>query len=506
MVKQLSSFWKKVTIKLKNYRPAKPLAFLFFFIPIFVAFSRALFLDNDFWFLVNTGKYIVYHGFPTIEPFTIHQNFSFIVQQWLTDVIYYYIHLYLGGWGIVIFTMMQFLLILFICYKLCVLVSENRIHLSIILTSVVGFLLSLLFVRSRPQMFDFIILLSLLYFLELYIRKKEQKYLYFLPLLSLLMINLHASSFFMIFMFMLPYLISSFKFRILCFESDGCPKRVLFIILVVMLFVGVINPYGIKAITYLFTSYGNSYINQLVGEMQCPKINTIFGITVYGTIFLVFLCYIVSKKQIIKIRYFLLLLGTTVLSLSSLKGFSFFIIASIFSLGDYLKDKFRVYDDQFHYSRDFKIKYGLIVIVLFLFLGIYGYYLKSDFYQTSISNSISYLQEIERADPSRVKLYTDYDSGAFAEYKGFKVYIDPRAEIFLKKNNHQKDIMKEYYQLGHGMVDIECFLNNYDFDYLIVNKKDYLYKYYLNTDKNENYKKIYTDTTQFAKYYLYKRV
>lgn len=506
MTTKISNFFTHILIKLKNYHPAKPLAFLFFFIPILVAISRVLFLDNDFWFLVNTGKYIVHHGFPTVEPFTIHQNFSFIVQQWLTDVIYYYIHLYLGGWGIVIFTMIQFLLILFICYKLCILVSDHRVHLSVILTSVVGFLLSLFFVRSRPQMFDFILLFSLLYFLELYIRKKENKYLYFLPLISFLMINLHASTFLMLFMFMLPYLIGSFKFKFFCFESEEYPKKILFLIVIVMFLVGLINPYGIKAITYLFTSYGNCYINQLVGEMQHPIINTIFGLVVFGTIFLVFLVYIVSRKKKIKIRYFLLFIGTAFLSLSSLKGFSFFIIASIFSLGDYLSEDFRKYQDNFYYSKGFKIKYSFIVFLLCLVIVIYGYTVKEDFYKTEVSGIISYLQKVEKVDASSVKVYTGYDEGAFAEYMGFRVYLDPRAEVFLKENNHQKDIIKEYYQLEHGMLDIEKFLQAYDFDYLIIDQKSYFYQYYLKNSKNVNYKKIYTESTRFTKYYLYKRV
>lgn len=506
MSTKISTFFTHILFKLKNYHPAKPLAFLFFFIPIFVASSRALFLDNDFWFLVNTGKYIVHHGFPTVEPFTIHQNFSFIIQQWLTDVIYYYIHLYLGGWGIVIFTMVQFLFILFICYKLCILVSENRVHLSVILTSIVGFLLSLIFVRSRPQMFDFILLLSLLYFLELYIRKKENKCLYFLPLISLLMINLHASTFLMLFMFMLPYLIGSFKFKFLCFESEGYPKKLLFLIFSVMFLVGLINPYGVKAITYLITSYGDRYINVLVGEMMPPHINNIFGVVVFASIFFVLLIYIISRKKNIKIRYFLLFMGTVFLSLSSLKGFSFFIIASIFSLGDYLNEDFKVYQEHFYYSKNFKIRYTFILFILFFFVVVYGYMMKSDFYETGISGVISYLQDVEKIDSNSVKLYTGYDEGAYAEYKGFRVYLDPRAEVFLKKNNHQKDIIKEYYQLEHGMLDIEEFLQTYDFDYLIIDQDSYLYQYYLKMGKNATYKKIYTDSDKFTKYYLYKKV
>lgn len=495
----------KIFKELKEYHPPKPLAFLFLVIPILIAISRMIYLDNDFWFLVNTGKYIVNHGFPTIEPFTIHTNFSFVVQQWLTDVIYYYIHLFLGGWGIVFFTFLQFLVILFLCYKLCLLVSENRVHLSILLTTIMSFLLSLVFVRSRPQMFDFIILLSLFYCLELYIRKKNKKYLYPLPLFSLALINLHASSWLLLFVLSLPYIINSYKFKILCFESEGYPKRPLYITTIVMFLVGFINPYGIKAMTYLLTSYGNHYINILVNEMRYPRINTPLGCTIYLSIFLILLCHLLSKKPNIKIRYFLLFLGTTFLALTSIKGFSFFLIASIFPLGETLKEKFRVYQEEYHYSKEFKMKYIMIVgVIIFLLVGV-CLFLKKDFYQTEISDTIKFLETNEKESKQQVRIYTNYDDGAFAEYQGWQVYLDPRAEIFLKENNHKKDIIKEYYELQTGKQEIEKFLTTYQFDYLIINKEDYLYKSYLNTEKNTSYQKIYTEKKETT-HYLYRRV
>lgn len=505
-MKKRIKFFTKIKNEFINYHPCKLLSLLFLFVPIFVGLSSAIFLDNDFWFLINTGKYIVEHGFPAVEPFTIHANFSFIVQQWLTDVIFYYVHLWFGGWGIVVLTMLLFILILYLSYRLCLLVSENRVNQSILLTGIMGFLLSLIFIRSRPQLFDFVILLLLLYLLELYIKKKNNRYLYPLPFLSLLLINLHASSFIMMFMFMIPYIIGSFKFKFLCFESEGYSKKPLFITVVFMFLFGFLNPYGFSAITYLFTSYGNFYINNLVNEMKSPVITSTVGMTIYGTIFLVLMCYIVSKKRTIKIRYFLLFLGTAFLGLTSIKGFSFFIIAGIFSLGYQLKDSFLVYEDNYIYSRGFKIKYAFLLVFIFLGLGLYVYHNHKDFYEHRISSIVDYLYDLEKIDPENTSIYTSYDDGSFAEYRGLRVYIDPRAEVFVKKNNHQKDVMKEYCQLQHGEVSIDEFLEQYKFDYLIVNTVDYMYRHYLNTEKNDLYENIYGSSFGLHQLYLYKRI
>ena len=92
-----------------------------------------------------------------------------------------------------------------------------------------------------------------------------------------------------------------------------------------------------------------------------------------------------------------------------------------------------------------------------------------------------------------IKLYTDFDDGAYAEYRGIKTYIDARAEIFLKSFNHQTDIFYEFYLVHEGKIDFKEFLNKYQFTHLLVKKDSYIYSYLkLNKDyqifyQQENY-------------------
>lgn len=498
---------KRVINKFKNYKPAKQIAFLYFFIVIIVMAVRYCTLDNDFWFLANTGRYIVNNGFPRIEPFTIHSDFSFVVQQWLTDVIFYYTYLLFGEIGMFILILLLFILILYLAYKLCLLVSEKRVYLSIIVSCVIGFLYSLVFVRTRPQMFDFIILLIQLYCLELYIRKKNVKYLSVLPMLSILLINLHSSSWFMLFLFMIPYIIGAFRFKVLCFESEGYKLKPLLLVMLVMFLMGFINPYGIDNITYIFTSYNNVYINAIVNEMRPPIVTNMSGLCVYLSIFLVLFCYLINKKNVIKIRYFLLFLGTTILALSSIKGFSFFITSAIFSLSDYLKEYFTVYDKKFEKNFRFNFHYILCIFFLFICIIIIFNFNYLNINKAFIIESVKYLDKDINDDKDKLKVYTSYDNGAIFEYFGFKTYLDARAEVFLKSNNKKKDVIKEYYELQRGYLDIDKFLEEYNFDYLVIYEKDYLYNHYLNTDKNISYEKIYEQNIMNKNnYYLYRKI
>ena len=66
-----------------------------------------------------------------------------------------------------------------------------------------------------------------------------------------------------------------------------------------------------------------------------------------------------------------------------------------------------------------------------------------------ITNSIKYRNDNNAVikitgiqNKENIILYTDYDTGSYLEWKKYKVYIDPRAEVFIKRNNKRKDIFK----------------------------------------------------------------
>lgn len=498
---------KKIKNMLVNYHPSKKMLFLYFNIPlILVLFWRVEY--NDIWFLLNHGKYVLNNGFPSIEPFTIHQNFSFVMQQWLSSVIFYLSYSLLGKYGLLILTLLVTGYIIFISYKLCMLLSDNRYSLSVLISTIVTTLLAASFITSRPHIFTFAIIITEIYLLEKYIKEEDKRYLYPLPLLSLLEINLHASMFFMQFAFILPYLIDSFKYKIGPLKSSGYKKKPLFITVILMFLVGFINPYGINAITYIFSSYGNSYINEIVEEMLPVVITDSVGKVSFFLIFMIVSIYIFYRKNDIKPRYFYLLIGTIYLTLSSQKGLSYLIIGGILPLAYYLKPAFKkdtVKEKKKSYSYLLSSS-CLVVISLLVVIGT-----DSMTFTYKFKEGIDYLLENNKA--SDITLYTGYAEGAYPEWKGIKCYIDPRAEIFLKGNNKQKDIMEEYYLLQIGNLDVNEFLEKYKFDYLLVIETDYLYN---NMDDIENYKLVYENVSidEFSieslnnkiKYRIYQRI
>ena len=101
---------------------------IFLLIPFLYLIRSGFKVSNDSWFLLNHGRYVLENGLPYIEPFTIHKNFNFIMQQWLYSVFFYLIYKKFSFWGLIIFSFILYVITYYAFYKLCLFVSkENRI-------------------------------------------------------------------------------------------------------------------------------------------------------------------------------------------------------------------------------------------------------------------------------------------------------------------------------------------------------------------------------------------
>lgn len=501
--------WQKLKNKIKEFykkfiKWSPPLIFVYGLLVVLVLYLFLFIfrLDNDFWFLINTGKYIVNNGIPHVEPFTIHSDFSFIVQQWLTDIIFYFTYSKFNVYGMFVFTLIISLISVLLIYKLCMLVSGNKINLSFFVTIFVGALLNKFFITTRPQIFDVLFILLELYLLELYIKKNNKLYLIGLPLISLLMINLHASIWLMLFVVLVPYFIDVIvKFK--SFEHDKYSFVYLGIIALVMFGVGFINPYGIDAIKYLFNSYGVDEINNYIIEMMAVTIDSFQGIIVFIFVFVVLFSYYYSKGKKIKLRYLLLFLGTCYLGFSHYKGGLFLFVGSILSLS-YNFSGISENSDKVKFFYNSRFMNGFMICLIVLFVGGYGYFVYDrDLKEENVNylhNLVDYLDSIASKD---IKLYTDYDNGGYLQYRGYKTYLDPRAEVFLKANNKKADVMVEFYKLQYGKINYKDFFDKYNFDYLVVSEYDILYNFI-----DSGYEIVYEDKVDDynkSKYRIYKR-
>ena len=430
---------------------------ILFLIPILFFIQYNLRIDNDFWFTIKEGEYVINNGFPNVVPFTIYDNLNFIYQSYGAGVIFSFIYKLLGTYGILFFVIFILIIMTYFYYRLCVKVSNNNENISILVTVITMSLLAVNYITTRPQIFTYLNLIIVLYIMELYSNTNNRKYLYILPIISLIQSNIHCMFFFMLIIFMLPYIFNNSK------EYEIKP------ILVTMLFMiltGLINPYGINNLLYVFNSYGQNILEKTIKELQPLSFSSLFGKIHIFIILIIYILYFKSRKKI-PIRYLLLLFGTTYLAFDTLRGVSLFIIGSFFPLAYLYKDIPNI-DISKYIPKIIKV---LITITLFI-ISLIIIFIPRNYYPDA-KEPIDYL--VNNYKISDIKLYTSFSDGSYAVYKGIKCSMDPRAEVFLKKNNHKFDIYKEYYDLQMGIIDYNEYLKKYNFTHLLINKKDYLY-------------------------------
>jgi len=446
-------------------------------------------LDNDIWFLLNSGRYVLQHGIPTIEPFTLHQGFSFLMQQWLSATIFWSIYSKLGALGVLALLFVVYVVIVFVVYKLTRLISDNNLAAVFLATLFTAAALKPV-MFTRPMIFTLLILVCELYFVERFIRSGKAGFLIPLPILSILQINLHAAMWPIQFVILLPYMIDSFRFKLLFLEGQGFAKRYFFPAIGLMFAGGFLNPYGWDAMTYVFRSYGYAEIN-VVMEMMPADINTPSGKFIFGAFLLLLAIYMLKKNRSTRLRYALLPLGTAILALSSARSFALFAACGVFPLAYFLKDV-TIPEGKIKSKQNvLRLRAVLVALVVLVAGGIFVQRVVKAVQlgdSPAVAQAVTYLSEHE--DKDGMVLYTGYNDGGYAEFMGYKPYIDPRAEVFVKKNNHKADVMKEYYELQFGALYYKDVLERYGFTHLLVAKGDILTTYLPHDDA---YEKIYED-------------
>lgn len=444
-------------------------------------------VDNDIWFLLNNGKYIINNGFPITDPFSLHEGLNYIIQQWLSSFIFYSVHSLFGKTGLLILLYAVFFLLMFVYYKLSYLLCKDR-KKAVIITSLV-FLFMNGYIVHRPQIFTYLILITELLFLELYVQKNNNKYLYILPFLSILLVNFHTSMWYFQFVFILPFLVNYISIKNI--TIDKIRIKPLIIVLVFMLLGGLINPYSYQSLLYIFKSYGMSEINNTIGEMKAIDFSVPpFKVILMCLFLILFLCNL-KKDLKLDIRHYLFICGTTILAFMHAKGYPYFIIAFFFSLSYLIKNlnlKIKI-KQKWIKATCHGLKIGLtLMLSITFFITIYYSITEFSFGNYSEGEIIDYIAD--NYDPDKVRLYVDFNNGAYAEYLGMKSYIDGRAELYFKKFNGKSDIFIESLNIedDNRDFDYEDFINRYKFTHLIV-KTDTYFEEYL--DNNNDYEVEY---------------
>lgn len=462
---------------LKKFRPSKYISYVYFFLPILFTFML-FFKEDDIWFLLSHGRYVIGNGIPISEILSMHSNFSFIMQQWLSSVIFYLFYRILGSLGLYLLVFIINFIILYFIYKTCMIISSGKTFSSVITSCFIDICLLLNYIIPRPQIFSLLLFIFLIYSLENY-NKGRDKYIYFLPLISILLINFHGAMWLCFFVFCMPYFVE-YLYLYIKEKNRKIIKLTIFIFISVIS--GLLNPYGISLMTYSLKSYGVSYINKVVGEMASFNLAGENFVYAYSYLllflFLIFLIFfILDKKRRMTIHEFFLLFGTLYMALCNIRNISLFLVCGFIFICKYINIT----------DRNSKIvpkKLYILLIVVLISVFLYNVFNNNYLLENGNKEIADYL---DKNASKSIRLYTNFNDGSYYEFRNYKPYIDSRAEVYLKVNNKSDDVFLEYYDLINGNLDVDKFIKKYNFNYFVVSKNEYFNKY---LSSNDNYELI----------------
>jgi len=479
--------------------------FLLFLMFISCFFIRLKF-DNDTYWLINSGRYVLTHGIPHIEPFTFHQELHFVMQQWLSATVFALIYDTFGSPFLFALVALVNGFIIYSVFRLCITISEGNFLLSYTIALAISLPLNI-FMVLRPFLFSVFLFSLELNFIEIWIQhndsnikgnseseikrnndlpfsKRYHSYLirndilWKLPTLSVFLINLHAAMWPFFFVLLVPYFIDSFHFNLWGIKGQGYSRLPLIISAILSLAIGWLNPYGVEGMTYLFHSYGNAYVSTMIIEMKSPDFKTLFGIFIFIIYFFSFLAYCINRRGEYRLRYSLLIVGTGYMGLSSIRSLSLFVACGIPFLSYNLKSVriINILGGQPSLTSWFR---NLLISLLFIFLSSFFYF-----------NAVKSQKEAEKSLPVKavayikthlskenIRLYTDYETGGYVEFEGLKPFIDARADVFYKSNNLKEEIIDDYFNTNLGKVHYRELIKKYNLTHFLVAKTDLLYVY-----------------------------
>ncbi len=455
----------------------KYLAMLSLFVGVFFVKRD---LGVDIWFMFNNSQYIWANGFPQVEPFTLHENLSYMVQQWLTGMIFEAVRENFGYAGLVWLARLMGAGIVYGYYRLCLKISGGNHPLSLVLAGSVGLFVCLVFVCTRPVIFSSLVLIAEVLTLEA--AQTKPRLLWLLPVWSVLLINFHAAVWGMFLVLLLPYVLAAYPMpRLAGFVETGINlpvKKTVAAAALGIVAAAVFNPYGITALGYGARSYGHTVINEMISEMRPLDVHS--ALFVLPAAFLLFLLPAYGRRPV-PLQYPLLTVGTAYMALAAIRSEIMFLLFGTLGTAYVLRDVKWASVEGFSLGDKWLRLWLTATVTLVAATAV----IRSDdeedrfpeyYYGEIYKEAGDFLTALPEGKEN-IRLLTNYDCGSYMEYRGIKCYIDTRAEVFLAANNKQKDIFHEFAYYHWCYLPHRKLLWRYDFTHILITE-DNLSLYY----------------------------
>ena len=462
-------------------------------------------LQNDTFYTIKIGELIFKNGIDMLDHFSYHV-LPYTYPHWLYDCFIYVIYKFSGFTGIYISSIILFILLLMIVFKVNKKVSENNI-MAIFATFICALSIGG-FITARAQLVSFILFALEIYFIEMFLKNGKKRNLLGLLLISLILCNVHVAVWPFYYILYLPYL-AEYAVAFVCGKiklkqenkfikyvkshivvEQNSNVKYLVITMLLSLFTGLITPIGDTPYTYLIkTMAGNSqkYISehQMISWKDSP-----FPIIIAGeSLFLVFF----SKA---KIRDVFMICGLLLMNIYSIRHMAFLALIGTICFARIFHMFFTNFDLKITDKIDVFLSKKWVIVSSFLLVIIFSGTMLYVHHKTDYVDKEAYPVEAvkyikKNIDIQQMRIFNEYNFGSYLILNDIPVFIDSRADLYTKQfsgleydifddyeviaNNYQE--MFEFYNITHVLTykEYPLLMNrlSYDSNYKILYEDEY---------------------------------
>ena len=506
-------------------------------------------LQNDTFYTIKIGEYIMQNGVTTEEPFAWHEGLNYTFPHWAYDVFIYLIYDIGGMTGIYLSTVMLAAILGICIYFVNTKLNKNQL-LSFFMALAVMYLIKD-FIAARAQLVTFILFLLAVFFMEKFYETKKKRYGVALVIIPIIIANVHSAVFPFYFILLMPYIgeylisllansdlfiikqkikkqskkieleeqkenkkeediiklkekLSEYEQKLekiqkrkenknsykIILEKNSAGKW-LIVIAIICAFSGLLTPIGDMPYTYL-TRIAEGNTTQSISEhlpLTLAKDENFASLLAVAIILLMF----TDAKM--KLRDWFMLGGLIVLAFISRRQESMVYLIGTIMLGkviSYLMDK---YDPKGTETvMKFMVSLCGKIITISLVLAVTLVLVKPKMSEQFISERnypvklADYM--LENLDVENIRIFNEYNYGSYLLYRGIPVFIDSRSDLYTPQFNDGIDIFSDFMSITNLNSDYNAKFEKYGITHVVLYKNA---KLNLLLKKDSNYNLLYSD-------------
>lgn len=495
--------------------------------------------QNDTFFNIAIGEYIMENGIDMMDHFSIHEGLEYTYSHWAFDILIAKTYQVFGFEGIYIFTIIMGAIIGITLFWI---LAKKKMNLML---SFICTIFSLFLIQSgitaRSQIITFLMFILEIYCIEEFLDKKKLEYLLYLFLISIIIANFHSAVWPMYFILFLPYIaeyilkqisfkeenerkkkrlknkieklkkknigVEKFEKELVILENkkfeekegykvlikNNSNTKILIIFMVIMILSGLCTPTGLSPYTYIIKSMSGNSIN-FINEMQPIIIKDFPFLIIFILIYITIICF---TKVKINMSDGCLFLGLLIMTITSNRYFYLLTLIGTIPFCRLLNEFIDIYNIDLN-----KKRYVSVFMVLIIAAGGWFTYINS---KTELINEKLYPFEVagyikENLDVDSMRIYNSYNNGSCLMMYDIPVFIDSRLDVYCKEFTG-REIFDDYVKTTNGFKNYEETFEEYNITHVLTYPDETISKYICD---DGNYKLIYKDSND--NYCLYERL